>query len=328
MKQRVFVTRKIPDEGLRLISERFDISVWPSEQPPSAGEIIENAKDCEGLVTLLSDPIGRDVIRNLPKLKVIAQYAVGYDNIDVSLATERKIAVTNTPGVLTETTADLAWALIMAASRRLVEADRYIRERNWNVAWGPELLLGSDVYGATLGIIGLGRIGSAVARRAMGFDMKILYHTRSENEFTKNIDGSENARRVDLHTLLKESDIISMHIPLNSETHHVIGEREFNLMKPGAIIVNTSRGPVIDEDALYKALDSRQLGAAGLDVFTTEPLDHDNPLIGLSNVVLAPHIGSASVNTRSTMATMCAENLIAALNGELPPNIVNPEVFK
>ena len=162
----------------------------------------------------------------------------------------------------------------------------------------------------------------------MGFDMKILYHTRSENEFTKNIDGSENARRVDLHTLLKESDIISMHIPLNSETHHVIGEREFNLMKPGAIIVNTSRGPVIDEDALYKALDSRQLGAAGLDVFTTEPLDHDNPLIGLSNVVLAPHIGSASVNTRSTMATMCAENLIAALNGELPPNIVNPEVFK
>ncbi len=311
-----------------MISERFDTTVWPSEEPPSIQEIVQNAEDCEGLVTLLSDPIGEDVIDKLPKLKVIAQYAVGYDNIDVSFATKRKIAVTNTPGVLTETTADLAWALIMAASRRLVEADRYIRERKWNVAWGPELLCGSDIFGATLGIIGLGRIGSAVARRAAGFDMKILYHTRSENEFTQDIEQSARGRRVDFQTLLKESNIISIHIPLNSETHHLISEQEFNLMKPGAILVNTSRGPVIDEDALFKALESGSLGAAGLDVFNTEPLQHSSPLIKLSNIVLAPHIGSASTGTRSTMATMCAENLIAALSGAQPTNIVNPEVFE
>ena len=328
MKQRVFVTRKIPDEGLRMITERFDTTVWTSDEPPSIQEIVQNAEDCEGIVTLLSDPIGPDVIDKLPKLKVIAQYAVGYDNIDVSLATKNKIAVTNTPGVLTETTADLAWALIMAASRRLVEADRYVREGKWNVAWGPELLLGSDIYGATLGIIGLGRIGSAVAKRSAGFDMKILYHTRSESEFTQDIEQSVKGRRVDFHTLLKESDIISLHIPLNSKTHHLISEQEFDLMKPGAILVNTSRGPVIDEDALFKALESGHLGAAGLDVFNKEPLQHDSPLMRLSNIVLAPHIGSASTGTRSIMATMCAENLIATLSDEQPPNIVNPEVFE
>ncbi len=328
MKQRVFVTRKLPDEGLRMITERFDTNVWSSDEPPSIQEIVQNAENCEGLVTLLSDPIGPDVIDKLPKLKVIAQYAVGYDNIDVSLATKRKIAVTNTPGVLTETTADLTWALIMAASRRIVEADRYVREGNWNVAWGPELLLGSDIYGATLGIVGLGRIGSAVARRAAGFDMKILYHTRSENEFTHEIEHSAQGERIDFHTLLKESDIISLHIPLNSETHHLISGLEFNLMKKGAILVNTSRGPVIDEDALFKSLESGHLGAAGLDVFNNEPLQHNSPLMKIPNVVLAPHIGSASTGTRSIMATMCAENLIAALSGEQPPNIVNPEVFE
>jgi len=310
-----------------MITERFDTTVWPSEEPPSTQEIIQNAEACEGLVTLLSDPVGADVIDQLPKLKVIAQYAVGYDNIDVPRATERKIAVTNTPGVLTETTADLAWALIMSASRRLAEADKYVRDGNWNVAWGPEMLLGSDIYGATLGIIGLGRIGSAVARRAAGFDMKILCHTRSENEYTKELDNITDARRVDLQTLLQESDIVSLHIPLSSETHHLLGEKEFNLMKPSAILVNTSRGPVIDEEALIKALESGQLGAAGLDVFTQEPIPKDSPLMKLTNIVLAPHIGSASIKTRATMATMCAENLIAALNGERPPNIVNPEVF-
>lgn len=328
LKQRVFVTRKIPDEGLRMITEKFDTTVWPSEEPPSTQEIIQNAEDCEGLVTLLSDPIGPDVINKLPKLRVIAQYAVGFDNIDVSLATRKKIAVTNTPGVLTETTADLAWALMMAASRRIVEADRYIREGKWNVAWGPELLCGSDIYGATLGIIGLGRIGCAVAKRAAGFDMKILYHTRSENEFTQEIERSVKGKRVDFHTLLKESDIITLHIPLNSQTHHLISEQEFNLMKPGVIVVNTSRGPVIDEDALFKALESGHLGAAGLDVFNTEPLQHESPLTKLSNIVLAPHIGSASTSTRSIMAIMCAENLISVLSGEQPPNIVNPEVLK
>jgi len=328
LKERVFVTRKLPDEGLRMITERFDTTVWASEEPPSVQEIIQNAKDCEGLVTLLSDLIGADVIDQLPKLKVIVQYAVGYDNIDVPYATQRKIAVTNTPGVLTETTADLAWALIMAASRRLVEADKYVREGNWNVAWGPEMLLGSDVYGATLGIIGLGRIGSAVARRAAGFNMKILCHTRSENWYTQELDKVANAKRVDLETLLQESDIVSLHIPLSPETRHLLGEKEFCLMKSSSILVNTSRGPVIDEEALIKALESGQLGAAGLDVFTQEPIQKDSPLMKLSNLVLAPHIGSASTKTRATMATMCAENLIAALKGNRPPNLVNPEVFE
>ncbi|MGY5878633.1 MAG: D-glycerate dehydrogenase [Candidatus Thorarchaeota archaeon] len=328
MKQHVFATRKIPDEGLRMITERFDTTVWPSDEPPSVQEIVQSAEDCEGLVTLLSDPIGRDVISKLPKLKVIAQYAVGYDNIDIALATERKIAVTNTPGVLTETTADLAWALIMAAARKLIEADSYVRNGQWNVAWGPELLLGSDIYGATLGIIGLGRIGSAVARRALGFNMKILYHTRSENEYTKEIDSKAHGTRTDLNTLLQESDIISLHIPSSSETYHLLGEKEFNLMKPGVVLVNTSRGSVIDEDALFKALESGHLGAAGLDVFKQEPLQKNSPLMKLPNVILAPHIGSASIKTRATMATMCAENLIAALSGEQPPNLVNIEVFE
>lgn len=328
LKPRVFVTRKLPDEGLKLITENFDTLVWPSEQPPTIQEIIQNAVDCEGLVTLLSDPIGAEIIDKLPKLKVIAQYAVGYDNIDISRATERNIAVTNTPGVLTETTADLTWALIMAASRRIVEADRYIREKNWTVAWGPEMLLGSDIYGATIGIVGFGRIGSAVAKRAAGFNMKILFHTRSENEYTEEIKKLANAKHVDLHTLLQESDIVTLHIPLSSDTQKLLGEKEFNLMKKGAVLVNTSRGAVIDEDALFNALATGHLGAAGLDVFVREPLQHSSPLLRLSNIVLAPHIGSASVKTRATMATICAKNLISVLNGERPPNLVNPEVFQ
>ena len=328
MKQRVFVTRKIPDEGLRMITDRFDTSIWPSDNPPSVQEIIQNAEDCEGIVTLLSDPISQDVISKLSKLKVIAQYAVGYDNIDVSFATNRKIAVTNTPGVLTETTADLAWTLIMATARRIVEADSYVRDGKWDVAWGPRLLLGSDIYGATLGIIGLGRIGSAVARRALGFNMKILFHTRSENEYTKEIESKANGIRTDLPTLLQESDIISLHIPLSSETFHLLGEKAFKLMKPGAVLVNTSRGAVIDEDALFEALKSGQIGAAGLDVFEQEPLQKNSPLMKIPNVILAPHIGSASTKTRATMAKMCAENLIVALSGERPPNLVNIELFE
>ncbi len=323
MKQRVFVTRKIPDEGLKMITEKFDTTVWPSQEPPSIQEIIQNAEDCDGLVTLLSDSIGPDVINKLPKLKVIAQYAVGYDNIDVSLATKRKIAVTNTPGVLTETTADLTWALLMAASRRIVEADRYIRDKKWDVAWGPEMLLGSDIYGATLGIIGMGRIGQSVARRASGFNMKILYYSRTQNQ---NIENELDVKHVDLHTLLRESDIVTLHIPLNSETHHLISKAEFELMKEDSILVNTSRGKVVDESALYTALKEGHIGSAGLDVFQEEPISKNSPLLDLENVVIVPHIGSASKNTRATMSRMCAENLIAALDGNMPPNIVNPEV--
>ena len=327
LKKRVFVTRRIPIDGLKIINQEFDASVWPDEFPPSKEEIVRNAKDCEGLVTLLSDPIGADVIEQLPNLRVITQYAVGYDNIDLKYATKKGIIVTNTPGVLTETTADLTWALIMATSRRILEADRYVREGNWKVAWGPELLLGSDIYGATLGIIGMGRIGRAVARRAFGFNMKILYTSRSIKERDTKVAEQLGAQRVDLQTLLRTSDIVTLHVPLSSDTTHLIGKTELTMMKSGSILINTSRGPVVDEDALYQALVTKHLGGAGLDVFTEEPIRMDSPLLQLANVVITPHIGSASTCTRSTMAKMCAENLRVALAGSRPPNIVNPEVL-
>ncbi|MFW9797008.1 MAG: glyoxylate reductase [Candidatus Thorarchaeota archaeon] len=327
MTQKVFVTRRIPKEGLDLITGRFEVEVWPSEIPPSREEIIEKAAACQGLVTLLSDTIDAELIEELPNLLVIAQYAVGYDNIDVKKATRRGIIVTNTPDVLTETTADLTWALVMSTARRVVEADKYVRNGQWEVAWGPQLLLGIDIHGATLGIIGMGRIGQAVARRAQGFNMKVLYHSRSHNEEIEVISDLVGAESTDLETLLSESDIVTIHVPLTADTHLLIGEKELDMMKTGAILVNTSRGQVVDQDALYDSLSSGHLGGAGLDVFRVEPIPKDSPLLGLSNVVLVPHIGSASKDTRTTMAVMCAENIIAALNNKRPPNIVNPEVL-
>ena len=324
MVDRVFVTRKIPKVGLDLITGKYDLDVWSHEHPPSTVEIVERTADCAGMITLLSDKINNEVLGKLSKLKVIAQYAVGYDNIDVTEATRRGIIVTNTPGVLTETTADLTWALLMAASRRIVEADRYVRDKKWDVAWGPEMLLGSDVFGTTLGIVGMGRIGQAVARRASGFNMKILYYSRTRNE---SIEEETDAKQVDLHTLLRESDIVTLHVSLNPETHHLISKAELKMMKEDSILVNTSRGMVVDEDALYNALKEGHIGSAGLDVFQEEPLSKDSPLLDLHNVVIAPHIGSASKNTRDTMSRMCAENLIAALDRQKPPNIINPEVL-
>jgi glyoxylate reductase len=327
MKKHVFVTRVIPKEGLSIITRDFETSVWHDEIPPSKEEIIQNARHCDGMVTLLTDQIDAEIMDSLPNLKVIAQYAVGYDNIDLEYATSKGIIITNTPGVLTETTADLTWALILSASRRIVEADAYVRAGRWKVAWGPELLLGSDIHGATLGIVGMGRIGKAVARRAHGFNMRILYTSRSIDE--KDSDSIEmlHAKRVELLFLLKESDIVSLHVPLTPQTRHMIGKDEMAIMKPGAILINTSRGSIIDEQALYDALKSGHLGAAGLDVFADEPIKPENPLLSLTNIVIVPHIGSASTQTRSTMAKMCAENLRIALNGERPPNIVNPKVL-
>ncbi|MHA1741345.1 MAG: glyoxylate reductase [Candidatus Thorarchaeota archaeon] len=324
----VFVTRRIPDRGLNEITRAFRTSVWPNEEPPSREEIIENAKECTGLVSLLSDPIDAELLDALPRLKIVAQYAVGYDNIDVEHATERGIMVTNTPGVLTETTADLAWGLLMAASRRIVEADRYVRRGEWRVAWGPEMLLGVDVYGATLGIVGMGRIGYAMAKRATGFGMTILYTSRSDTETTRMAERETGAKRVDLDTLLRSSDFVSIHVPLTDETKHLLDRRRLALMKPTAILVNTARGPVVDEEALAEALANGRIRAAGLDVFESEPLATDSPLIELDNVVLTPHIGSASVETRSRMAEICARNLIAGLQGQKPPNIVNPQVIQ
>ncbi|MGQ4870806.1 MAG: glyoxylate reductase [Candidatus Thorarchaeota archaeon] len=322
----VFVTRKIPDRGLNEITRAFRTSVWPNEEPPSRKEIIENARECTGLVTLLSDPIDAEVLDALPRLKIVAQYAVGYDNIDVEHATKRGIMVTNTPGVLTETTADLAWGLLMAASRRIVEADRYVRRGEWRVAWGPEMLLGVDVYGATLGIVGMGRIGYAMTKRATGFGMTILYTSRSMTDITTKAERELGAKRVDLDILLRSSDFVSIHVPLTKETRHLIDRDKLAVMKPTAILINTARGPVIDEEALAEALANGRIRAAGLDVFEKEPLAADSPLLDLDNVVLTPHIGSASIETRSRMAEICARNLVAGLQGQRPPNLVNPEV--
>ncbi len=327
MVERIFVTRKLPGSSLERLKEQNEVDVWTNDTPPTKAEMIKRAKNCSGMITLLSDRIDRSLLEALPGLKVIAQYAVGYDNIDITAATELGILVTNTPGVLTETTADLAWALIMTTARRISEADRYVKSGKWQVAWGPEMLLGIDVFGSTLGIIGMGRIGYAVAQRAVGFNMRVLYYSHSETELTKAADRIPRAHRVNFQELLSMSDIISLHIPLSSETRGMLSDNEFAIMKKGSIIVNTSRGPVIDESALFNALKDGHLRAAGLDVFQDEPTPMTNPLMQLDNVVTLPHIGSASIAARTKMAEMCVDNITQALRGNLPENIINPEAF-
>ncbi len=327
MSKSVFVTRKFPGDGLNILKKMYKTEVWPHDEPPSKEDIGMRAKDVDGLITLLSDSIDGQLIRGLANLKIIAQYAVGYDNIDVEAATERGIIVTNTPDVLTETTADLAWALIMSTARRIVEAHKYVENGRWQVGWGPNMLVGTDVYGSTLGIVGMGRIGSSVTLRSSGFDMKVLYTTRTENKYTKMVENKVQAERVDLQTLLKEADFISIHVPLTDETKNMIGYEELISMKKGAFLINTSRGAVIDEKALVRVLKENHLGGVGLDVFEQEPTPATNVLLTFPNVVVLPHIGSASNTTRTKMGDMCVENLIKALSGEKPPNIVNPEVL-
>ncbi|MDK2373201.1 MAG: glyoxylate reductase [Candidatus Korarchaeota archaeon] len=323
MRPKVFVTREIPERGLSKIREHFEVDLWTDEAPPPKGVIIERVRDVDALVSLLTDPVDAEVFDAAPKLRIVSQYAVGYDNIDVEEATKRGIYVTNTPGVLTETVADFTFALMLAVARRVVEADRYVREGRWKVAWHPLMMLGSDVYGRTLGIVGMGRIGSAVARRAKGFGMRILYYDSVRRE---DLEKELGAEFVDLNRLLEESDYVSLHVPLTPETYHLIGEEQLRKMKPTAFLINTARGKVVDQKALYKALKEGWIAGAGLDVFEQEPISPDDPLLKLDNVVLAPHAASASHETRSRMAEMVAENLIAFLNGKVPPNLVNKEV--
>jgi glyoxylate reductase len=314
---KILVTREIPDAGLRIL-EDFDVTVL-SEEPPEARELLEAVQGAAGILSTLTETIDAEVMDAAGEdLKVISNMAVGYDNIDVEAATERGIVVTNTPGVLEETTADTAFMLLLAAARRLGEAERLVRSGNWN-AWGPEQLVGPDVWGKKLGIIGFGGIGQAVARRAKGFGMDVIYTARSRKEDAEKEIG---ARHAELGELLKESDFISIHTPLTDETHHLIGEKELEAMKPTVVLVNTSRGPVVDESALVEALEERHIFAAGLDVYEEEPKVHPK-LLELENVVLAPHIGSASIETRDKMAEMAAKNLKAVLNGDEPPNPVN-----
>ncbi len=325
MKPRVYITREFPENELRIIKERFDAEVWQDYAPPPKKVIVEKAAKADALATLLSDKIDTEVFEVAPSLKIVAQLAVGFDNIDLKEATKRGIYVTNTPGVLTETTADFAWALLMAVARRVVEADRYVRTGKWKVGWHPMMFQGRDIYGATLGIVGLGRIGSSIAKRAKGFDMKVLYHDvvrRQDLEKELGIEYTE------VDTLLRQADFVTVNVPLLKETHHLIDETKLKLMKKTAILINNARGPVMDEKALYKALKEGWIAGAGLDVFEQEPTPSSNPLLTLDNVVVAPHISSASFETRSKMAEMVAENLIAFFEGKVPPNLVNQEVMK
>jgi glyoxylate reductase len=325
-KPKVYVTRELPERGLNIIKKYFDAEVWPEYAPPPKKVIIDKVKNVDALVPLLSDKIDAEVFNAAPKLKIVSQLAVGFDNIDLAEATKRGIYVTNTPEVLTDTTADFAWALLMAVARRVAEADRYVRGGQWKVAWHPAMLSGRDVHGATIGVVGAGRIGYAVAKRAKGFDMKILFYDvdPARTEIEKNLGG----KKVDLDTLLKESDFVTLHPPLMKETHHLINAEKLKLMKKTAYLINNSRGPVVDEKALYEALKKGQIAGAGLDVFEQEPASLDNPLLKLDNVVVAPHISSASLETRLKMSEMVADNLVAFFQGKKPANLVNTDVLK
>ena len=313
---KVLVTREIPEAGLRPL-EDFDVTVL-SKEPPERGELLEAAKDAAGVLSTLTEKIDVEFMDAAGEaLKVVANMAVGYDNIDLDAARERGVVVTNTPGVLDETTADTAFMLLLAAARRLGEGERIVRAGRWE-AWGPKMLTGPDVWGKRLGILGFGEIGQAVARRAKGFDMEILYYNRSRKEEAERELG---AQYLDLDELLRTCDFFSIHTPLTEETKHLIGAPEFEKMKPEAVVVNTSRGPVVDEAALAEALAETRIFAAGLDVYEEEPKVHPK-LLELENVVLAPHIGSASIETRDKMAVTAGEDLRAVLRGERPKNPV------
>lgn len=283
----------------------------------------EEVTDVDGLLCLLTDRIDAPIIKRAKRLRVISNIAVGYDNIDIDEATKKGIIVTNTPGVLTETVADLTVGLMLAIARRLPEADRYVREGKWKVRWSPMMMVGSDIHSKTLGIYGLGRIGMAVAKRVRGFDMKIIYFDSVRN---KQAETEGGLSFVGLDELLTMSDFVTLHVPLTPETRHSIGRREFALMKNGAFLINTSRGPVVDERALYAALAKGKIAGAALDVFEKEPIGPGNPLAHLANVILLPHIGSASIETRTAMANLAASNMATALKGKIPPNVVNKAV--
>ena len=325
LKPRVYVTRKIPEVGIELLKKFCDVDYRDEVPPPSREELLDAVEDVDAVYCTLNEKIDEEVMDRAEKLKVIGTMSVGVDHIDVDHATSKGIYVVHTPGVLTETVADHAWALLLATARRIVEADRSIRNGEWKIPWAPTMLLGYDVYGKTLGIIGIGRIGSAVARRAKGFNMKVLYYDIVRREDLERELGIEYA---ELDELLRESDFVTLHVPLTPETKKLINEGKLKLMKRTAILVNTSRGAVVDQKALTRALQEGWIAGAGLDVFEKEPISVDDPLLKLDNVVLTPHIGSASHDTRNKMAEYVAEGIIKVLKGEKPDNLFNPDVIK
>ena len=320
-KPKVFVTRIIRDAGLTLVNDFCDTEVWQGDLPPSREVLLEKVRGMDGLLCLLTDRIDGELLDAAgPQLKVVSNHAVGFDNVVVPDATERGIPVGNTPGILTDATADFAFALLMSAARRVTEAERYLRNGKWKT-WGPSILLGADFVGKTLGLIGFGRIGRAVAKRAAGFDMRVIYYDPDSKP-------EHGATSVDsLDELLRESDFVSMHTPLTDATRRMVNADFLVKMKSNAILVNTSRGTVVNQDALYQALKSNQIFAAALDVTDPEPLPMDSPLLTLENCLIAPHIASASEKTRDDMARLAANNLIAGLKGERLPHCVNPDVY-
>lgn len=325
-KPKVLITRNFFDKAINHIKTVADVEIYPREDDPIPREVLlDKVENVDGLLPMLTDRIDQELLDRSKRLKVVSNYAVGYNNIDVPEATKHGVMVTNTPDVLTDTTADCAFMHLMAISRRLVEVDKYIRDGKWVKAWGPKMLLGSDITGKTLGIIGLGRIGRALVPRAKGFKMNVLYNDYNRNPEAEKELGVEY-RSFD--EILAESDYISLHVPLTDETYHLIGEPEFKKMKETAYLINTSRGPVVDEKSLAKALKKKWIAGAGLDVHDKEPTDPNDPLIELDNVILTPHIGSATNETRLAMAMRAATNLTAALTGRRPQDLLNPEVLR
>ena len=322
-RPRVLLMHPILDPGPAILAEAAEVLAYPPNRPLDEASIRQAAEGCVGIVSQLMDPI-RDTVLSTPGLKCVSNVAVGFDNVDVAAATSHKVMVTNTPGVLDDSTADFAFTLLMATARRIVEADSFTRSGRFR-GWAIDMMLGQDIFGATLGIVGVGRIGRGVAHRAKGFNMRVLYY--DPQPLPREAEEQLGATRVDLGRLIAESDFISIHVPLTQETHHLFSTQQFNQMKRNAVLVNTSRGPVVDEAALVEALKGRKLAGAGLDVYEREPAVHPG-LTPMPNVVLAPHIASATVRTRSEMSAMAARNMATAVRGGRPPNLVNPEVKK
>jgi glyoxylate reductase len=322
-KPKVFATHSLFEAARQILQASCDVEYWAKPQRPPRADLLRRVKDKQGLVCLLTEKINDELLQAAPKLQIAANVAVGFDNIDVAACTKRGVVATNTPGVLDETTADFAWTLLMAVARRLGEGEALARSGKWK-GWDLDQLVGADVWGKTLGIVGFGRIGRAVARRAGGFQMKVIY--TDALRVSAEVEKELKAEFRDMNTLLGESDFISVHVPLLPETRGLFDAAKFHRMKPTAFLINTSRGPVVDEAALVAALEERKIAGAGLDVYENEPFIH--PGLKRANVVLAPHIASASLETRTKMACIAAENVTAIFKGQRPPNMVNPEVLK
>lgn len=324
-KPRVFVTLPMAQEAIDLLDTKFDVLVWSNDDPPSKEILIERARECFGFLTTVEDKIDEPILMaGANQLRVIANCAVGFDNFDLEIGTKLGIAMCNTPGVLTKTTADLAFALILATARMVVQGDRDVREGKWR-SWHPLAYAGPDVHGATIGIIGLGQIGLEVAKRALGFEMTVLYHNRMRRYDAEEVYELQFCE--DISDLFKQSDFVSIHVPLKKETYHMIGRTALELMKPTAILVNTARGSIVDPEALYDALRNGVIAGVGLDVTEPEPIPPEHPLLALPNVIITPHIGSASTRTRREMAVLAAQNILALAEGKAMPSCLNPQVL-